>query len=42
MISKIISHYKILEKPRQKAGGLVGEAGPNDLKKYLERKYNGR
>jgi hypothetical protein len=28
MIGQIISHYKILEKPRHKDGGQVGEGGP--------------
>jgi hypothetical protein len=35
MINKTISHYKILEKLRQKDGGQVGEGGiPSIMKKY--------
>ena len=33
MIRQTISHYKILEKPRQKDGGQVGEVRLTDLKK---------
>ena len=35
MIDKTISHYKILEKLRQKDGGQVGEGGmPSIIKNY--------